>query len=63
MHCPACGTNYGGPTMEACGCCPLCLADTQRFERLVREDDEDTIVPLERRGGAHLAGTSTSAAG
>lgn len=26
--------------MEAFGCCPLCLADHQRIERLVYEDSD-----------------------
>ncbi|XAY05174.1 hypothetical protein DSM112329_02018 [Paraconexibacter sp. AEG42_29] len=44
MHCPSCGTNFGGPTMEAFGCCPLCFADHERVERFVRIDDDEVVV-------------------
>ncbi|MCW3041788.1 MAG: hypothetical protein JWM31_3693 [Solirubrobacterales bacterium] len=40
MHCPACSTTYGGPTMAAFGCCPLCLAEQGRVELLIFADDE-----------------------
>lgn len=41
LRCPACERLYGGATMEAFGHCPLCLADDQRFERLVFVDVAD----------------------
>jgi hypothetical protein len=40
MHCPACHTVYGGPTMAAFACCPRCLAEDQRVELLIHSDDE-----------------------
>lgn len=41
LRCPACERLYGGATMEAFGHCPLCLADDQRFERLVFVEASD----------------------
>jgi hypothetical protein len=45
MRCPSCGTTYGGPTMAGFGCCPLCLAESQRVELLVYDDAESDTVP------------------
>ncbi|UTI66295.1 hypothetical protein NBH00_08825 [Paraconexibacter antarcticus] len=41
LRCPACERLYGGATMEVFGHCPLCLADHERFERLVFVDVTD----------------------
>lgn len=48
MACPACDRHYGGPTMAAFGCCPLCLAEDGRVEQLVyaAADDASWDVPV-----------------
>lgn len=48
MRCPACHTSYGGPTLAAFACCPLCLAEDGRIERLVYDDDDAPPPPSPR---------------
>lgn len=60
MRCPSCETTYGGPTMAAFGCCPLCLAESQRVELLVFDDaegeDPRTVVPVVGLDAATIPG-------
>lgn len=64
MRCPACDTSYGGPTMAAFACCPLCLAEHQRVEQLVYDGDSvvsegDHAVPV--RAGRLIAARPAAA--